>query len=163
MERKGLQVIKDVASKTAGLVFFSLLAIALGVVFGVMFERWVGGTDNAPASATSSDNTQIEDVTTPPGSDTQTPVDVVGTDNTQMAPAPATTSAAKYRVKVGPYADIAAAAKAADELRAAGYPVLLAKTAPYLVQVGAFANKDNALLLKTQLAEKGYKAAIQPE
>ncbi|NLG84890.1 MAG: hypothetical protein GX493_09865, partial [Firmicutes bacterium] len=33
MDRKGMQVIKDVASKTAGLVFFSLLAIALGVVF----------------------------------------------------------------------------------------------------------------------------------
>ena len=160
MERKGLQVIKDVASKTAGLVFFSLLAIALGVVFGVMFERWVGG--DAPAS-TSLDDTPIEDVTTSPGSDTQTPVDVVGADNTQLAPVPVATSAAKYRVKVGPYADIAAAAKAADELRAAGYPVLLAKTAPYLVQVGAFANKDNALLLKTQLAEKGYKAAIQPE
>lgn len=161
MERKGLQVIKDVASKTAGLVFFSLLAIALGVVFGVMFERWISGTDNAPASATSPDM-QIEDVTTPPVDGTQEPVDVVGED-TQITPAPAATSAVKYRVKVGPYTDIATATKAADELRAAGYPVLLAKTAPFLVQVGAFANKDNALLLKTQLTQKGYKAAIQPE
>ena len=131
MERKGMQVIKDVASKTAGLVFFSLLAIALGVVFGVMFERWVGGETGLPASTTGAEKTEemaslpVEEI---PGS----------------AEAPVTTTpqaakvAVKYKVKVGPYPDYAQASRAAEELRAQGYPIYLANRPPFVVQVGAF-------------------------
>lgn len=151
-----MQVIKDVASKTAGLVFFSLLAIALGVVFGVMFERWVGGESGMPTSASGAAE-PIDEVTLPvsePGE--QTGAAPVGT------PVP-TATAVNYRVKVGPYPDYAQAAKVAEELRGQGYPIFLANNAPFLVQVGAFANKDNALTLKLELAGKGYTTAIQPE
>ncbi|MGE5549200.1 MAG: SPOR domain-containing protein [Bacteroidota bacterium] len=158
MDRKGMQVIKDVASKTAGLVFFSLLAIALGVVFGVMFEKWVGGETGTPTSTTSLE-TPIEEVALPPG---ETTGESVGVTGEAAVPAPVTTTV-KYRVRVGPYPDYAQAAKAAEALRAEGYPIYLANHAPYLIQVGAFANKDNAATLKTQLSQKGYSVAIQAE
>ena len=157
MDRKGMQVIKDVASKTAGLVFFSLLAIALGVVFGVMFERWVGGEAGAPTAA-SGIETPIEEVILP--SDevvNEAPV------TTGSNPAPQNAAAVKYRVRVGPYPDYAQAAKAAEVLRTEGYPIYLANRAPFVIQVGAFANKDNALALKTQLTQKGYSVGVQPE
>ncbi|MGE5529941.1 MAG: SPOR domain-containing protein [Patescibacteria group bacterium] len=157
MEKKGLQVIKDVASKTAGLVFFSLLAIALGVVFGVMFERWVGGEGGTPAS-TEGIEAPIDEMTAQVEEPFVEPVE----SGTQAAQAPAP-AAVKFRVKVGPYSDYAQAAKAADELRGQGYPIFLAAKAPYLVQVGAFANKDNALSLKAELTKKGYTVAVQPE
>ncbi len=157
MDRKGMQVIKDVASKTAGLVFFSLLAIALGVVFGVMFERWVGGEAGTPTA--SEIETPVEEVTLPAENVTsEAPV----TGGADTAPAQGATTV-KYRVRVGPYPDYAQASKAADVLRAEGYPIYLANRAPFLVQVGAFANKDNALSLKEQLAQKGYNVAVQPE
>jgi cell division septation protein DedD len=158
VEKKGLQVIKDVASKTAGLVFFSLLAIALGVVFGVMFERWVGvnGETGTPA-ASSSVEAPVDEVATQPVEANQS---LTTPSNTTQAPAAATT---KYKVKVGPYTDYATASKAAEELGAQGYPVLLPASAPYLIQVGAFSKKENALALKTELTEKGYAAAMQPE
>ena len=153
MERKGMQVIKDVASKTAGLVFFSLLAIALGVVFGVMFERWVGGEGGLPASSTSDQS--IEETALPaeePTAGTEAPV----------AAAPQTV-AVKYKVRVGPYSEYAQAAQAAEELRAQGYPIYLANRPPFLIQVGAFTKEENALALKAELTKKGYNVAIQPE
>ncbi len=158
MERKGMQMIKDVASKTAGLVFFSLLAIALGVVFGVMFERWVGGESGTPASSTGIDvpmDQSAAEVIEP----NQQEADVAAAET---SPAPVS-SAVRYRVRVGPYPDYAQAQKAADELKAQGLPTYLANHAPFLVQVGAFANKDNAMALKDQLTQKGYTVAVQPE
>ncbi|MGI5854626.1 MAG: hypothetical protein ACOX8I_09950, partial [Bacillota bacterium] len=38
MEKKGVKVVTDLLTKTVGLLFFSLLAIGLGVLFGVLFE-----------------------------------------------------------------------------------------------------------------------------
>lgn len=152
-----MQVIKDVASKTAGLVFFSLLAIALGVVFGVMFERWVGGESGTPTSTTGLE-VPVEEVSLPPD---EAAGETTGPAETGTT-APAATSV-KYRVRVGPYADYAQATKAADVLRAEGYPIYLANKAPYVIQVGAFANRDNALALKAQLTQKGYSVAIQTE
>jgi len=156
MERKGMQVIKDVASKTAGLVFFSLLAIALGIVFGVMFERWVGPEQGVPTT----------------GGDVQTPFEELTMNEPAVEPSvPGTAepapvvegTAVKFKVKVGPYPEYTEAAKAADNLRAQGYPVYLANKAPYLIQVGAFANRDNALSLKAELTGKGFTVAVQPE
>lgn len=154
MERKGMQVIKDVASKTAGLVFFSLLAIALGVVFGVMFERWVGGETGLPASSTGVDQSIEEAALPAEGSTTEAETPVSTTPQTV---------AVKYKVKVGPYSDYAQAARAAEELRAQGYPIYLANRAPFLIQVGAFTKEENALALKAELSKKGYNVAIQPE
>lgn len=153
-----MQVIKDVASKTAGLVFFSLLAIALGVVFGVMFEKWVGGETGMPAAGSEVDM-PFEDLT---GLNEPAP-ELTAPSAATPAPAQGTSATVKYKVKVGPYPDYAQASKAAEELRTQGYPVYLANVAPYLVQVGAFANQDNAIALKTELTQKGYSAAIQPE
>ena len=161
MDRKGMQVIKDVASKTAGLVFFSLLAIALGVVFGVMFERWVGGETGTPTSTTGLE-TPVEEVTLPPNGTTGEFGEVSGAGNSVVVPAPVAATV-KYRVRVGPYTDYAQAAKAAETLRAEGYPIYLANHAPYLIQVGAFASQDNALTLKAQLGQKGYTVAVQAE
>ena len=158
MERKGMQAIKDVASKTAGLVFFSLLAIALGVVFGVMFERWVGGETGAPTSGA--------EINAPSDSSTAEVVEPAeqGTGNASAVASPVpVASAVKYRVRVGPYPDYAQAKKAADELQAQGLPIYLANHAPFLVQVGAFASKDNAQTLKAQLTQKGYTVVVQPE
>ncbi len=153
-----MQVIKDVASKTAGLVFFSLLAIALGVVFGVMFERWVGGEQGLPTSTSAVDK-PLEEVQLP--AEPTTEGDLTPAAN---VPGPAQTATpVKYRVRVGPYPDYAQAAKAAEELRGQGYPIFLANHAPFLVQVGAFANQDNALSLKAELSQKGYTVAVQPE
>ena len=155
MDRKRIQVIKDVASKTAGLVFFSLLAIALGVAFGVMFERWVGGETGTPTSTNVVDM-PIDELATEPVKSTDIP------SGANVAPAPAA-AAVKYRVRVGPYTDYTQAAKAAEELRGQGYPVFLANQAPFLIQVGAFANQDNALSLKEELTRKGYTVAVQPD
>lgn len=156
MDRKGMQVIKDVASKTAGLIFFSLLAIALGVVFGVMFERWVGGGETGLPAATVSTEKEPETVSLP----------VEEVPATQEAPAtttPTTTVAVKYKVKVGPYPDYAQASRVAEELRAQGYPVYLANRSPFMVQVGAFSREENALSLQAELTKKGYQVAVQKE
>ncbi|NLG83956.1 MAG: SPOR domain-containing protein, partial [Firmicutes bacterium] len=69
----------------------------------------------------------------------------------------------KYKVKVGPYPDYVQASRAAEELRAQGYPIYLANRSPFMVQVGAFTREENALALQAELAKKGYQVAVQKE
>ncbi|MGE5582755.1 MAG: SPOR domain-containing protein [Bacillota bacterium] len=174
---KGAKSLSNLLSKTAGLVFFSFLAISLGVVFGLLFEGWVKdqpgtpvGSDNTlqtvdlPSDKTSSttENVKIIDETL-----TQTPLNQTTTkkpaDLASQRPAETgvkPVAVVKYKVRVGPYASQNEALAASQQLHSLGYPVYVANKPPFAVQVGAFATQSNAERLKNELMTKGYKVTV---
>lgn len=168
---KGVKTLTNLLSKTAGLVFFSFLAISLGVVFGLLFEGWVKDQPGTPVG-TDSSNLQTVDLQTSPVTDMKPTAGstVPGTKPTETAStkpstgqptANAVPGTVRYKVRVGPYTDRNAAVNASQQLQEQGYPVYVNNNPPYAVQVGAFGAQANADHLKTELIQKGYKAFIE--
>jgi Sporulation related domain. len=184
---KGAKSFSNLLSKTAGLVFFSFLAISLGVVFGLLFEGWVKdqpgtpvGTDNTlqtvdlPADKSNpdtdttannpGDNLKIIDETatnkpveSPSG---KNPADLVSNKKPSDITNMSPATIVKYKVKVGPYSNHNEALAASQQLHSLGYPVYVGNKPPFAVQVGAFATQANADRLKSELNGKGYKAMV---
>ncbi len=183
MEQKGRGVksLTNLLSKTAGLVFFSFLAISLGVVFGLLFEGWVKdqpgtpvGADNTLQTVDLSDQTSdinTEDVKIIDDTTTSKPTDSVTTkqpieSTTIKKPVEQTPTVVKptvqvrFKVRVGPYSSYNEAMAASQQLHSLGYPVYVPNKPPFGVQVGAFSTKGNADRLKTELIGKGYKVTV---
>lgn len=161
MERKGFKTITNLLSKTAGLVFFSFLAISLGVVFGLLFEGWVKDQPGTPVdSQMETVDLPVQNVDEPklPVAQPKTPTTVKITPDTIPAKPVAEI---KYKVRVGPYANHNEALSASKQLQTLGYPVYVGNGAPYAVQVGAFAAQSNAEKLKKELIKIGYKSFIE--
>jgi cell division septation protein DedD len=164
----------NLLSKTAGLVFFSFLAISLGVVFGLLFEGWV---KDQPGTPVGSDNSlQTVDLSTDKTNTTTDNVKIVD-DTTTTKPNDAVTSKkpadlvsnknltepivnVKFKVRVGPYSSHNEALAASQQLHSLGYPVYVGNKPPFAVQVGAFATQGNADRLKGELTSKGYKVTV---
>ena len=162
MEHKGLKTITNLLSKTAGLIFFSFLAISLGVVFGLLFEGWVKDQPGAPVGSKHSvlkpvdlsDEMDLNSNRAPEISD-------YNSTETTIPIAPQVT--VRYKVRVGPYSSRSEALAASKQLEALGYPVYVANNPPFAVQVGAFGSQNNAERLKSELSGKGYKVFIDQE
>lgn len=159
--KKGMKTFTNLLSKTAGLVFFSFLAISLGVVFGLLFEGWVKDQPGTPVGS-ESDNLQTVNLPT-----TETTENIKIIDETVKTPVNTGTTITKpvtevrYKVRVGPYADRTEAMAASEQLHSLGYPVYVGNTPPFAVQVGAFGSQGNADKLKTELTGKGYKVFVE--
>jgi hypothetical protein len=172
MKPKGAKTITNLLSKTVGLIFFSFLAISLGVVFGLLFDGWV---KDQPGTPVGSENSNLQTIELPDDktSTTMDTTDITdnltqklpGGDDSLMKPADNTSlkslSTVKFKVRVGPYPNRNQALAASTQLQSLGYPVYVGNTPPFAVQVGAFATQVNADKLKTELAGKGYKAFIE--
>lgn len=160
MEVKGLKTVTNLLSKTAGLVFFSFLAISLGVVFGLLFEGWV---KDQPGTPVGTDSTTLETVDLP--IETIDEMDsgkkVVGKGDT--VPVQPAAPVVHYKVRVGPYTNRSEALTVSQELQNLGYPVYVAPNPPYAVQVGAFGSQSNAERLQKDLTKAGYKVFIEKE
>jgi cell division septation protein DedD len=167
----------NLVSKILGLVFFSCLAISLGVVFGLLFDGWVKyqpgtpvGTENSTLQTVdlSDQGTQTDPDSTVTDSNssttTKTTNTVVDTGQTPTANETATNTkpvtAVKFKVRVGPYADRNQAVAASGQLKTLGYPAFVGLNTPFAVQVGAFSTQTNADKLKADLTAKGYKVFI---
>ncbi|HBE80627.1 MAG TPA: hypothetical protein DDW65_23005 [Firmicutes bacterium] len=180
---KGAKSFSNLLSKTAGLVFFSFLAISLGVVFGLLFEGWVKdqpgtpvGTDDTLQTAdlatdknitntdAAANNVKIVDdtVSTKPlnSATAKKPADLATAKNPTEATIPVPTVSVKYKVRVGPYSSRNEAMAASQQLYSLGYPVYVSNKPPFAVQVGAFATQTNADHLKSELISKGYKVTV---
>jgi cell division septation protein DedD len=167
---KGTKTITNLLSKTVGLIFFSFLAISLGVVFGLLFDGWV---KDQPGTPVGSENGSLQTIDLPADDKTTATTDTTdkstqnfsGGDDVLTKPAENTTlkplTTVKFKVRVGPYADRNQALAASTQLQSLGYPVYVGNTPPFAVQVGAFSTQINADKLKTELAGKGYKAFIE--
>jgi cell division septation protein DedD len=180
---KGTKPFTNLLSKTAGLAFFCILAISLGVVFGLLFEGWVKdqpgtpvGTDNnlqtVDLSAdknnsntnAAADNVKIVDdtATTKPidSVSNKKPADVLSIKKPAENIVTKPIVDVKYKVRVGPYSNHNEALAASQQLHSLGYPVYVGNKPPFAVQVGAFASQVNADRVKTELTSKGYKVTV---
>jgi hypothetical protein len=160
MERKNFKTLSNLLSKTAGLVFFSFLAISLGVVFGLLFDGWVKDQPGAPVDAKNSLETVEMPITSEDNNVTVgNPVQKTesNTANVGLEQYPEV----KYKVRVGPYPKREQATSASQKLQQLGYPIIVGKNPPFTVQVGAFSTKKNAEKLKTELSGKGYRSFIE--
>lgn len=159
MEQKGMKALTNLLSKTAGLVFFSFLAISLGVVFGLLFEGWV---KDQPGTPVGSENSTLETVDLPIET-----IDEVKPGN-KVTKAPEVkdikpVATVRFKVRVGPYVSRTEALKASQQLQSLGYPVYVGNAEPYAVQVGAFGARANADRLKKELTDIGYKVFVDKE
>ena len=160
MEHKGLKSATNLLSKTAGLIFFSFLAISLGVVFGLLFEGWVKDQPGAPVG---SENSVLKPVDLSNETDlnsSQVSENTTNLNSTETAIPISPSVAVKYNVRVGPYSNRNDALAASNQLESLGYPVYVSNNPPFAVQVGAFGAQNNAERLKSELSGKGYKAFI---
>jgi cell division septation protein DedD len=161
LEHKGLKSVTNLLSKTAGLIFFSFLAISLGVVFGLLFEGWVKDPAGAPVG---SEDSALKPVDLSNDIDLNDQVTDDSNFNTTETAIPITPPATvKYKVRVGPYSKRNDALAASKQLESLGYPVYVGNNPPFAVQVGAFGSQTNAERLKSELNGKGYKAFIEQE
>lgn len=166
MEKKGFKVVGELLTKTVGLVFFSLLAIGLGVLFGVLFE---GMLRNNPEDTTAIVQTDDSTIETTPYTPAQTnpgakqPAATTTTAPVQNSPSTASAVAVINKVMVGPFASYDEAAQAAEKLKGQGYPTYILSKAPYAVQVGAFSSEANAENLRAELASKGFKSFVKKD
>ena len=163
-------------SKTVGLIFFSFLAISLGVVFGLLFDGWV---KDQPGTPVGSDNNNLQTVDLTDKNPTTTDItedntgkttktiknNLPGSDDSLTKTQDSTTikpiGTVKFKVRVGPYSNRNQALAASTQLNSLGYPVYVGKEPPFAVQVGAFATQANADKLKDELASKGYKSFVE--
>lgn len=165
VKNKGVKTLTNFLSKTAGLVFFSFLAISLGVVFGLLFEGWV---KDQPGTPVGSESSSLQSVDLPGDSVTGTtnqtntvnPTTPKSADTKITNPVAPLSGSVKFKVRVGPYNDRNAAVTASQQLKQEGYPVYVSPNPPFVVQVGAFSTSTNADHLKTELTQKGYKVSI---
>lgn len=159
MEHKGLKTVTNLLSKTAGLIFFSFLAISLGVVFGLLFEGWVKDQPGAPVGSESSSLKPVDLSNELDLNSSQVAEDPIFNSTETVIPiTPSVT--VKYKVRVGPYTNRKEALAASEQLESLGYPVYVGNNPPFAVQVGAFGSQTNAERLKSELNGKGYKAFI---
>jgi cell division septation protein DedD len=172
------KTITNLLSKILGLVFFSCLAISLGVVFGLLFDGWVKyqpgtpvGTENSTLQTVdlSDQGTEADQNSMESGSNSGNGANTTNTvvDNSSQTAAESQTAtnntpvtAVKFKVRVGPYADRNQAVAASGQLKNLGYPVFVGPNPPFAVQVGAFSTQSNADKLKAELTAKGYKVFI---
>lgn len=176
---KGTKTITNLLSKTVGLIFFSFLAISLGVVFGLLFDGWVKDQPGTPVGSESNNlqtvdlSSEKQPVVSGEENITKTLKNIPSTDETVIKPEDhslvkpvehQTIKSAipvKFKVRVGPYANRNQAVAASTQLETLGYPVYVGKNPPFAVQVGAFATQNNADRLKEELVGKGYKAFVE--
>jgi len=159
LEHKGLKTVTNLLSKTAGLIFFSFLAISLGVVFGLLFEGWVKDQPGAPVGSESSSLKPVDLSNELDLNSSQVAEDPIFNSTETVIPiTPSVT--VKYKVRVGPYTNRKEALAASEQLESLGYPVYVGNNPPFAVQVGAFGSQTNAERLKSELNGKGYKAFI---
>ena len=143
--QKGFKVMSEFVTKLVGVVFFSLLAIGLGVLFGYMFREILNeNPEKGTVVQGDLENIPVEDTAPVP----------------EIIDETANTSQVKYRVVVGNYANRQKALETADKLQSEGYAVYVPNQPPYKVQVGAFANKSNAEALKAEVMARGYKVEV---
>lgn len=163
-QKKGLKTLTTLLSKTAGLVFFSFLAISLGVVFGLLFEGWV---KDQPGTMVGSDSGLLETVDLPVEIIEDEPLEQSRPGNnktkTQISPTAIIDQPVRYKVRVGPYGDRQAALDVSQQLKSLGYPVYVGNQAPFAVQVGAFGTSGNAERLQEELTQIGYQVFIETE
>ncbi len=159
MEHKGLKSVTNLLSKTAGLIFFSFLAISLGVVFGLLFEGWVKDQPGAPVG---SENSVLKPVDLSAETDLNSSQvsENPNLNSTESAVPISPSVTVKFKVRVGPYPNRNDALAASEQLESLGYPVYVGNNPPFAVQVGAFGSQNNAERLKSELSGKGYKAFI---
>ncbi|HYH03652.1 MAG TPA: SPOR domain-containing protein [Bacillota bacterium] len=160
MERKSLKTLTTLLSKTAGLVFFSFLAISLGVVFGLLFDGWVKDQPGAPVDSRSS----LETVELPITSDNNAAPQLEPVKESELNSGAANTQKVanvKFKVRVGPYSNHDQAVNISKKLEQMGYPVFVGNNPPFAVQVGAFSTRTNAEKLRTELGGMGYKSFIE--
>ncbi|TCL69321.1 sporulation related protein [Hydrogenispora ethanolica] len=160
MEHKGVKSLSNLLSKTAGLVFFSFLAISLGVVFGLLFEGWVKDQPGSPVGT--ENNLETVNLPTETSENVNVPLDKNSTTsavNNEPAVNPVIPTV-KYKVRVGPYNSRNEALAASQQLQSLGYPVYVGNNPPFAVQVGAFGSQANADKLKSELTGKGYKVFV---
>ncbi|HEY8462901.1 MAG TPA: SPOR domain-containing protein [Bacillota bacterium] len=160
MERKSLKTLTTLLSKTAGLVFFSFLAISLGVVFGLLFDGWVKDQPGAPVNSQNS----LETVELPLVSDKNPASDLGSAQDNELNPdpvKPVKNAEVKFKVRVGPYPNHDQAVSASKKLQQLGYPVFVGNSPPFVVQVGAFSTRNNAEKLRSELGGMGYKSFIE--
>jgi len=158
LKNKSMKSLTNFLSKTAGLVFFSFLAISLGVVFGLLFEGWVKDQPGTPVSNNNNletINLPIEDASLPNEAKVEQPA-----ETRQMSKSIGTV---RYKVRVGPYNTRTSAVDASQKLEDMGYPVYVGANPPYAVQVGAFGTQVNADKLKSELSGKGYKVFVDKD
>ncbi len=161
MEHKGVKSLSNLLSKTAGLVFFSFLAISLGVVFGLLFEGWVKDQPGAPVGTDNNLQTINLPTETVDNTNVNQPIDNKTTVKPlDSEPAKPVIPTVKYKVRVGPYNNRNEAVAASQQLESLGYPVYVSNNPPFAVQVGAFGSQVNADHLKTELTGKGYKVFV---
>jgi cell division septation protein DedD len=159
LEHKGLKTVTNLLSKTAGLIFFSFLAISLGVVFGLLFEGWVKDQPGAPVGSESGSLKPVDlsdELDLNSSQVTEDPI--LNSTETVIPITPSVT--VKYKVRVGPYSNRKDALAASAQLESLGYPVYVGNNPPFAVQVGAFGSQTNAERLKSELTGKGYKVFI---
>jgi cell division septation protein DedD len=165
---KGTKTITNLLSKTVGLIFFSFLAISLGVVFGLLFDGWV---KDQPGTPVGTENNNLQTVDLP----SEKQPAITGEENTtknlssgddsltkpveNLTVKPLTT--VKFKVRVGPYPNRDQALAASTQLQSLGYPVYVGNSPPFAVQVGAFATQTNADRLKNELTGRGYKVFVE--
>jgi hypothetical protein len=160
MERKNFKTLSNLLSKTAGLVFFSFLAISLGVVFGLLFDGWVKDQPGAPVDAKNSLETVEMPITSEANNATTGSTVQESESNTANAGLEKYPEV-KFKVRVGPYSKRELAMSASQKLQQLGYPIIVGKNPPFAVQVGAFSTKKNAEKLRTELSGKGYQSFIE--
>lgn len=161
MEKKGVKVVTDLLTKTVGLLFFSLLAIGLGVLFGVLFEGMLRENPDDMALVETSDPVLqtvpfTEDLSLSPAADGEA-------KSAQSVAQSASAIGVVSKVLVGPFNSYQEAAAASVKLQGEGYPTYILSKVPYAVQVGAFSNAANAENLKAELIAKGYDVFLKTE
>ena len=165
IKNKGVKSISNLLSKTLGLVFFSFLAISLGVVFGLLFEGWVKDQPGTPVGTENTVQTTDIQQANDSASTTQTTEEMKLSDdttkNTTTSELDKPAAQVKYKVRVGPYANRDQAVAASEQLQSLGYPVYVGNNPPFAVQVGAFSAQINADRVKTDLTSKGYKVFVE--
>jgi len=168
---KSTKTFTNLLSKTVGLIFFSFLAISLGVVFGLLFDGWVKDQPGTPVGS-DTNNLQTVDLpsdksptTTTTENTTKTSKNLSGSDDslnkTADNPTVKPVVDVKFKVRVGPYTNRTQAMAASTQLHSLGYPVYVGNEPPFAVQVGAFGTQANADRLKEELAGKGYKSFVE--
>lgn len=163
MEKKGVKVVTDLLTKTVGLLFFSLLAIGLGVLFGVLFEGML--RENPENTAMIESDSPVletvpftEDLSLSSSDYLESQAQAV-----QSEAKSASTIGVVSKVLVGPFNSYQEAAAAGAKLQSEGYPTYILSKVPYAVQVGAFSNATNAENLKAELIAKGYNVFLKVE
>jgi cell division septation protein DedD len=154
---KGAKSFSNLLSKTAGLVFFSFLAISLGVVFGLLFEGWVKDQPGTPVGT--DDTLQTADLATEKNTtNTDATANNVKIVDDTASTKPLNSVTAKKPV------DLATSKKPVD-LATGRNPTEATIPAPtvsvkYKVRVGPYSSRNEAMAASQQLYSLGYPVYV---